>query len=168
MEQPEIRNPYNYDSDALSEATGLECKDESLCEQQFVEESDINYIAERFMRTGEAPTLLDLPQSGDFEGIFDFQSAMNLIQHAKLEFASLPAKVRARFQNDPAELLAFVNDVDNYDEAVKLGFIPKRDTTETPNETGTRSTTQAATQTTPGNTGTQAGGENAPATSKPG
>lgn len=127
-----VRNPYNYDSDQLSEDTGLACLDESLTEQEHVEEADINYIAERFMRTGEMPQVLQLPTSGDFEGIFDFQTAMNTIAAAKLEFMRLPAKIRTRFENDPAKMLEFVADDANYDEAVRLHLIPERDKLEIP------------------------------------
>lgn len=123
-----VRNPYNYDADKLSDQTGLLCEDESLTEQQHAQEADINYIADRFLRTGELPQLINMPTSGDFSGTFDFQSSMNLIVKAKQEFMALPAKVRTRFGNDPAQLIAFIEDKDNYDEAVKLGFIEKRDT----------------------------------------
>lgn len=127
MKKEFVRNPYNYDSDALSEQTGLACMDESRTDQQFVEEADINYIADRFMKTGLAPQVLDLPTSGDFEGIFDLQTALNQVNQAKAEFMKLPAKQRTRFNNDPAKLLEFINDEENYDEAVKMGFIdPER------------------------------------------
>lgn len=126
MKKEFVRNPYNYDSDQLSTETGLSCPEESLTEQEHAEEADINYIAERFMRTGEAPQVLNLPTAGDFSGIYDFQSAMNTIAQAREEFMTLPAKIRSRFNNDPAELLKFVDDKDNYDEAVKLGFIEKK------------------------------------------
>lgn len=125
MKKEFIRNPYNYDSDALSEETGLRCEDESRTEQEHAEEADINYIADRFLRTGEAPQVLNLPTPMDFDGIFDFQTAMNTIAQAREEFMTLPAKVRTRFSNDPAQLLEFVNNNENREEAIKLGFIPK-------------------------------------------
>lgn len=164
MEQPQIRNPYNYDSDQLSEDTGLKCEDESLCEQQFVEESDINYIANKFMQTGELPQILDLPTPGDFEGIFDFQSAMNTIAKAKEEFMSLPAKIRTRFSNDPQQLLDFVDDKDNYDEAVKLGFIPKKETND---EKGTGRPAEATPEKPQGDTRTTGNTQDAAGTHKP-
>lgn len=142
-----VRNPYNYDSDEASEETGLECKDESLTEQEHAEEADINYIADTFMRTGEIPQVLQLPTPMDFDGIFDFQTAMNTIAIAKQEFMSLPAKVRTRFANDPQQLLDFVQDEDNYEEAVKLGFIPKK---EIQNERRTEENTRGQQEETPG------------------
>lgn len=150
MKQEFVRNPYNYDSDKLSTDTGLHCKDESLTEQEHLDESDINYIAERFMRTGAAPQVLHMPTYGDFSGIFDFQSAMNVINAAKQEFMSLPAKIRARFNNDPHELVNFIEDPSNRDEAIKLGFIekpvilaPLDNPTGDPDEQGSSRTTQS-------------------------
>lgn len=150
MQKEFVRNPYNYDSEKLSDETGLLCRDESLTEQEHVEEADINYIAAKFMRTGELQEILNLPTTGDFEGIFDFQTAMNNITAAKQEFMRLPAKVRTRFDNDPAKLLEFVGSDDNYDEAVQLGFVPKKEK----HEPATGSTTQSGTETTQGTTGT--------------
>lgn len=151
MKQEFVRNPYNYDSDKLSDQTGLKCMDESLTEQEHVEEADINYIADRFMMTGQMPQILQLPTQGDFEGIFDFQTAMNNIVQAKQEFMKLPARVRTRFDNDPGKLLEFVNDRANYDEAVQLGFIPKK---ETDDAQATRGPAPGTTQAAPGNAGT--------------
>ena len=45
-----------YDKhDALSFSSGLACDDPSLTQQQFKEESDINNIVDRFMKTGHLP-----------------------------------------------------------------------------------------------------------------
>lgn len=126
MKKEFVRNPYNYDSDETSNDTGLACKDESRTEQQHLEESDINYIADKFMRTGELKQVVNLPTMGDFEGIFDFQTAMNTIVAAKQEFMKLPPKLRSRFENDPAQLIAFLNDDANREEAEFLGLVPKR------------------------------------------
>lgn len=148
-----VRNPYNYDSDQHSTDTGLLCLDESLTEQEHLEETDINYIADRFMKTGHAPQIINMPTYGDFEGVFDFQSAMNIITEAKHEFMSLPAKVRSRFNNDPHELIQFIEDPANRDEAIKLGFIRQPDTITTQSTskentdgTGSRGTTEGNTQ----------------------
>lgn len=119
---PFIRSPYNYDMNAAGDASGLNCKDKSLAQQQFKEESDINTIVERFRLSGELPTNLHMPQNMDFETIFDFQSAMNMIRDAQESFAKLPAKVRYRFHNNPAELVDFVSDAENLQEAIKLGL----------------------------------------------
>lgn len=119
------RSPNNYDARKASDDTGLTCEDPTLTQQQFAEESDINYIAERFGLTGELPQVLELPKYGDFTGIFDFQTAQNSVIHAQKQFMTLPAKMRQRFNDDPQKLLAFLEDPANRDEAIFLGLVNK-------------------------------------------
>jgi hypothetical protein len=123
VKTPFVRSPYNYDMDKASTDTGLECKDKTLAQQQFRDEVDINTMVERFGLTGEMPQLLNLPETGDFTGIFNFQSAMNIVAQAQTEFMTLPAKLRARFHNDPAEILEFLQDPENREEAQRLGLV---------------------------------------------
>lgn len=118
-----VRSPYNYDVEQASSDSGLKCEDPSLCQQQFLEESDINTLVERFGLTGEMPASVVVPQYGDFSGIGDFQSAMNAVLAAQANFMELPAKVRARFDHDPQKLLEFVSDAANADEARSLGLL---------------------------------------------
>lgn len=115
----------NFELDSID--TGLECLDPTLAQQQFKEESDINTIVDRFGLTGEMPQVLNFPQYGDFTGIFDYQTAMNVVVQGREEFMKLPAKLRARFHNDPAEMLDFLADDDNKDEAIKLGLVKAPD-----------------------------------------
>ncbi len=123
MKIPFLRTPYNYDRDVASNDSGLECLDPTMAQQQFREECDINTIMERFGRTGELIAPVRMPQYGDFDGVNDYHSAMNAIVEAQTAFESLPAKVRARFSNDPAEFLEFVYNDENRDEAVRLGLV---------------------------------------------
>lgn len=108
-----------------SNRTGLHCRDQTKTQQQFKDETNILTIVERFGLTGEMPQVLHLPEYGDFTGIFDFQSAQNTIRFAQEQFMSLPANMRARFHNDPQELLEFVANDDNRAEAEKLGLVEK-------------------------------------------
>lgn len=117
-----LRTPYNYDMSKASDETGLACLDPSLTQQQFAEESDINNIVDRFMKTGHLPSAASMPQYADYEGVFDFQSAMNVVRQADENFMRMDAKVRARFHNSPQEFLEFFANPDNVDEAVRLGL----------------------------------------------
>lgn len=86
-------------------------------------ECDINNILARYRRTG----ILDFqqkhePQYGDVTSI-DFQAAQFLIAKANGMFAAMPAALRARFDNEPAKFLAFVNDERNRNEAEDLGLL---------------------------------------------
>jgi len=120
------RSAYNYDMDLASDKSGLKCEDPSLTQQQFKEESDINTIVDRFMKSGVLPTPVNMPQYVDFEGIFDFQTAMNAVRAADENFMRMDAKVRARFNNSPQEFLEFFANPENTQEAIRLGLaIPK-------------------------------------------
>lgn len=127
MKPPFVRSPYNYDVNQVSDDTGLKCTEPSLTQQQFAEESDINFIADRYGLTGELPTVVNAPRYGDFTGIYDFQSANNAVIAARASFMELPAKLRARFNNDPQQLLNFIEDPENKEEGIFLGLFKKPD-----------------------------------------
>nr|QJB20506.1 MAG: internal scaffolding protein [Microvirus sp.] len=119
-----LRTPFNYDADVVSFQTGLDCSDDpSRAQQHMRDECDINVMVERFTRTGEIPQAPVVPHPVDFDEVFDFQSAMNVVVEAQRSFDALPAKVRARFSNDPGEFLAFVHDPASQEEARALGLL---------------------------------------------
>jgi len=118
-------NGFNADNDQLSFDSGLCCEDESLAIQSAKDEADINTIVRRFGLTGELPGDFQMPQSGDFTNIPDFHSAMNRVRQAEEAFMELPGEIRARFMNDPAAVMEFLNDDKNREEAVKLGLVAK-------------------------------------------
>lgn len=131
-QEPFLRTQYNYDRDKASNESGLACQDKSLARQEFRDETDINTIVERFLKTGQMPESPVVPQYGDFTNVYDFQSAMNAYRKGQESFDALPAKIRARFHNNPQELLEFAADPDNTDEAIKLGLLPNPNRPEPP------------------------------------
>lgn len=96
-----------------------------LVQQQFGEEADINNIMAKYDRTGVLPQRDGAPFFGDFGDGLDYMDARTRVLEAQEAFGRLPARVRDRFGNDPAELLQFVRDPANHDEAVKLGLVGK-------------------------------------------
>ncbi len=118
-----FRTGYNYDTELASYESGLTCDDESLAIQSAEEESNINTIVRRFGLTGELPSDVAIPRSGDFTGAPDFHTAMNLVRQAQEEFLRVPAHIRARFGNDPGNFIAFVEDDSNREEAARLGLL---------------------------------------------
>lgn len=100
----------------------LECKDASLTQQQFADEADINVMMARFGVTGHMPSSIRMPTYGDFSGVGDYRSAMDVVVRAQNEFMTLPADMRARFGNDPHQLIAFLENPSNAEEARKLGL----------------------------------------------
>lgn len=123
---PFIRTPYNYNTNQVSDATGTDTGTDSKTQQQFAEEVDINTIVERFRVTGEMPPAVNFPQPQEFAETFDFQTAMNVIRQAQESFMELPAKARARFDNNPQKFMEFMNDAENQDEAIKLGLATRK------------------------------------------
>lgn len=96
----------------------------SRTKQSFAAECNVNNIVARF------PDLTQLgagsgrqPRFGDISGVEDLHSAMNMVFEAEARFAELPSAVRSRFRNDPVELVNFLGDENNRDEAVKLGLV---------------------------------------------
>ena len=134
MEKVFVRAPFAYDAVEASDFSAVEFEpDSSLTQQSFKEECDINTIMRRFAVTGELPENVRVPQYQEFDGVFDFQTAMNLVRTSQEAFEAMPATVRDRFNNDPARFMDFVNDADNYDEALKMGIVnPRPKPVETP------------------------------------
>lgn len=125
-----LRTAFNYDIGEVSEMTALYCPDtpeDNRTKQSFKDECDINVIVDRFMKTGEMPKDLRQPVYGDYDGVIDFQSAMNAVVQAEETFMAMPASVRARFDNDPQKFLDFADNDGNAEEMVKMGLAVKRE-----------------------------------------
>jgi phage internal scaffolding protein len=120
-----LRTPYNYDTDAASNESGLACEEPTLAQQHFKEECDINTILQKFSITGLLPEAPLSPRYGDFTGIGDYHTALNRVMAAQDEFEALPAQIRARFENDPFKLIEFLEDENNRPEAEELGLVEK-------------------------------------------
>lgn len=119
-----LRTENNYDMDAATLETGVDCSVEpSRTMQQFAEECDINEIVRKFGITGQMPDNLRMPSPADFtDAITDFQTAMDAVVAAQNAFLEVPGELRARFDHDAGKLMAWLDDPENQAEAVKLGF----------------------------------------------
>jgi len=118
-----VRNPITFDFDENSVNTAIIFTEPSLAQQSFKDECDINNILRQFNVTGELPISSVQPQYGDFSGITDYQSALNAVMEAQDSFLALPAKIRAKFDNDPALFVEFASDEANKDEMKAMGLL---------------------------------------------
>lgn len=128
----QIHSLYNR-QDTLSSAVTF--SDPTLTQQHFRQECDINFIMDRYNRTGMLPQNANISEAfyGDVSDSFDYRSSLEAIQAADEAFASLPAAVRQRFANDPSQLIDFLHDSGNRAEAISLGLIsPDPDPTSGP------------------------------------
>lgn len=103
----------------------IDCsKDEVLTQQSGKDDADINVIIERAKRGAIIEPRPQAPVYGDFTQVpTDLRDALNAIRRADELFMSLDAAVRFRFHNDSQEMLEFLNDPYNRDEAIKLGLV---------------------------------------------
>lgn len=118
-----VKNPITYDRDKNSDLAKLVFAGPSRTKQSFRDECDINNILRKFNVTGQLPIGSVQPQYGDFSGITDYQSALNAVMAAQDSFLALPAKVRAKFDNDPALFVEFASNEANKDEMKALGLL---------------------------------------------
>lgn len=101
-------------------------KSKSRAHQSFKSECNVNNIMAKYRRTGVMTHLsTKTPQYGDFTNVSDYQSALLAVQDANDSFMLLPAQLRAKFDNDPAAFLAFVEKPENANYLVDLGLSPK-------------------------------------------
>lgn len=103
------KTPFNHDTLAEAIRTGTENNEPTLAQQHGKEEADINTIVDRFLKTGTLPQVAVPPTFGDFDGEFDFQTAMNIVAAGKASFMALPAEIRDAFHNNPERFVATVN-----------------------------------------------------------
>lgn len=119
---PFLRTPYNYDMNDASDESALHCKDPTLTQQHMAADCDINVMVERYVIPENIPRVNVPPLQGDFTEVYNFQTALDKVIAAQRSFMEIPAKVRARFNNDPGEFLDFVSDEANRDEMRKMGL----------------------------------------------
>lgn len=102
--------------------TGTETK----VQQHFKEETDINNIVAKFSQTGELPYgNAAEPQYLDHTQFSDYTEMLNQVTHVKQVFDQYGSRIRAKFENQPAKMLAFLEDPKNHNEARELGILPK-------------------------------------------
>jgi len=91
-----------------SAAHSDELPQESIVQQQFRDEVDVNTIVRRFGLTGQVPAMQGPGVYGDFTGITDYESALARIEETRERFMELPPEVREQFNNNPGELARYV------------------------------------------------------------
>lgn len=96
----------------------------SMTHQEFAAECDINTIV---ARAGAGLVQLSRPAGPLFTDISDvpdnYQECVEMLMAAEDQFASLPASMRERFGNDPGQLLDFLGNESNREEAIRLGLL---------------------------------------------
>lgn len=113
----EEKTPKKYKS------PGKKFTEPSLTKQGLRDECNIDTIIAKYHRTKVLPERNNPGFYGDFTQVSDFQSAIEQVREANVGFQTLPAKIRRRFNNRPADLLNFLSDAANRAEALELGIL---------------------------------------------
>lgn len=96
----------------------------SKTKPSFRDECNINNIMAQYADTGMVAHMNKHGGSySEMPSELDYQAGLNAVIQAGEMFADLPAAVRTRFHNDPANFLAFVDKPENHDEMVKMGLL---------------------------------------------
>lgn len=99
----------------------------SRTKQSFRDQVNINTIIKKHRRTGMIRHLnAKKPFYGDVSHITDYQTALETVKNAENLFMNMSSEIRERFQNDPQQMIDFLNNVDNREEAIKLGMVLKK------------------------------------------
>lgn len=107
-----------YDPVEEHDHCGIEFTMPSLTVQDEKDETDINYIVNKYADGQKGIMTLDLGDSsqyaflqfGDATLPGDYSTALELVSGVREEFYSLPAYVRAKFEHDP---MNFINQLNN-------------------------------------------------------
>lgn len=107
-----------YDPAEEHDHCGIEFTMPSLAVQDEKEDTDINYIVNKYADGQKGIATLDLSDSsqyaflqfGDATLPGDYSTALELVSGVREEFYSLPAYVRAKFGHDP---MNFINQLNN-------------------------------------------------------
>lgn len=103
----------------------FKCDPVSKTKQSMAAACDINNIMVRYEKTGLIDHVKQGGSYGDFSNVQDYHASMNAVLEANEAFMTLPAKLRKEFNNDPSQLIEFMNDPKNKEKAEELGLIEK-------------------------------------------
>lgn len=119
-----FRTFYSVLADA---PVGVSFSQKSLTRQEFLKDSLVSTIVERFTRTGVLvtnPNSARVPQFGDFSQLpCDLLEAHSRLSEVNSDFGELPSNIRSYFGNNPLAFVAFMSDVRNRKKAEELGLL---------------------------------------------
>ena len=77
----------------------------------------------RFIKTGTIQHLNHARPHFGFAPSSDFRESLEIISRAEEAFSELPSDIRADFDNDPGQFLAFVENKDNIPQMADYGLL---------------------------------------------
>ena len=139
-----------YDPVEEHDHFGIEFTMPSLTIQDEKEETDINYIVNKYADGHKGIMTLDLGDSsqyaylqfGDATLPGDYSTALELVSGVREEFYSLPAYVRAKFGHDPMNFINHLNDPATLEYLQQQGLYSSKHTFDEPQQSVSNKQTQ--------------------------
>lgn len=99
----------------------------SRTKQEPKDECNINSIMARYAQTGIIDHVAAVqPIYEDVAGIsVDYQEALRIVENAQVAFDALPSALRKELDNNPANLVSFIQNPDNKERCVEYGLFNK-------------------------------------------
>lgn len=139
-----------YDPVEEHDHCGIEFTMPSLTVQDEKDETDINYIVNKYADGQKGIMTLDLGDSsqyaylqfGDATLPGDYSTALELVSGVREEFYSLPSYVRARFGNDPMDFIEQLNNPETLEYLQQQGLYGSQYTSDKPQQSVSSKQTQ--------------------------
>lgn len=139
-----------YDPVETHDHCGIEFTMPSLAVQDEKDETDINYIVNKYADGQKGIATLDLGDSsqyaylqfGDATLPGDYSTALELVSGVREEFYSLPAYVRAKFGHDPMNFISQLNNPETLDYLQREGLYGSNYTSDKPQQSMSNEQTQ--------------------------
>jgi len=139
-----------YDSVEEHDHCGIEFTMPSLTVQDEKDETDINYIVNKYADGQKGIATLDLGDSsqyaylqfGDATLPGDYSTALELVSGVREEFYSLPAYVRAKYGHDPMNFISQLNNPETLEYLQQQGLYGSNSTFDKPQQSVNSEQTQ--------------------------
>lgn len=139
-----------YDPVEEHDHCGIEFTMPSLTVQDEKDETDINYIVNKYADGQKGIATLDLGDSsqyaflqfGDATLPGDYSTALELVSGVREEFYSLPAYVRAKFGHDPMNFINQLNNPETLEYLKQQGLYCSNYTSDKPQQSLSNKQTQ--------------------------
>jgi phage internal scaffolding protein len=139
-----------YDPVEEHDHCGIEFTMPSLTVQDEKDETDINYIVNKYADGQKGIMTLDLGDSsqyaylqfGDATLPGDYSTALELVSGVREEFYTLPAKVRAKFGHDPMNFISQLNNPETLEYLQREGLYGSKYTFDEPQQSVNNKQTQ--------------------------
>lgn len=93
--------------------------EETPTKQSEADACDINKMMETYQATGYMPPDTGGQMFGDFSTMQTFDEALRIVSEAQSQFFSMPAPVRAAFDNDPGKFLGAIEKAESDPELAR-------------------------------------------------